>query len=90
MGARDEARAGFVSISEVAKYGGAGDRSVASQAIRVERHRMTIQQELHTRMGVLLAPKGFEVSRNFLERISTFAPELLDMKIRVGSKTRTT
>jgi hypothetical protein len=50
---------------------------------------MTILQELRTRMGVLLAPKGFEVSRNFIERISTFAPELLDMKIRVGSKTRT-
>jgi len=64
------------------------DRSQESLDIPLRRVSpgMTIQQELRTRMGVLLAPKGFEVSQNFLERISTFAPELLDMNIRVGSK----
>jgi len=47
---------------------------------------MTILQELRTRMGVLLAPKGFEVTPNFVERISTFAPELLDVNVRITTK----
>jgi hypothetical protein len=49
---------------------------------------MTILQEIRTRMGVLLVPKGFEVTRSFMERISTFAPELLDMNVRVTSRPR--
>jgi hypothetical protein len=49
---------------------------------------MTIQQEIRTRMGVLLAPKGFEVSRSFVERITTFAPELLDTIVRVTPRPR--
>jgi response regulator RpfG family c-di-GMP phosphodiesterase len=49
---------------------------------------MTILQELRTRMGVLLAPKGFEVSRSFIERIANFAPELLDINVRITSKPR--
>jgi response regulator RpfG family c-di-GMP phosphodiesterase len=44
---------------------------------------MTIDQEIRTRMGVLLVPKGFEVSKSFLERISSFAPELLEQIVRV-------
>jgi len=49
---------------------------------------MTILQELRTRSGVLLAPKGFEVSRSFVERIGSLAPELLDSNVRVTSKAR--
>lgn len=47
---------------------------------------MTILQEIRTQMGVLLVPKGFEVTRSFVERISNFAPELLDEKVRVAAK----
>jgi hypothetical protein len=47
---------------------------------------MTILQELRTRTGVLIAPKGFEVSRSFVERISSLAPELLEATVRVTSK----
>lgn len=47
---------------------------------------MTILQEIRTQMGVLLVPKGFEVTRSFVERISNFAPELLDDKVRVAAK----
>jgi len=49
---------------------------------------MTIQQEIRTRAGVLLVPKGFEVSRTFLERISSFAPDLLDQIVSVATKPR--
>ncbi|HEY6124257.1 MAG TPA: HD domain-containing phosphohydrolase [Steroidobacteraceae bacterium] len=49
---------------------------------------MTVLQELRTRMGILLAPKGFEVTRSFVERISNLAPELLDVNIRVAPKAR--
>jgi response regulator RpfG family c-di-GMP phosphodiesterase len=49
---------------------------------------MTIQQELRTRTGVLLAPKGFEVSRSFVERISSLAPELLDTNVQVTPRAR--
>jgi response regulator RpfG family c-di-GMP phosphodiesterase len=46
---------------------------------------MTILQEIHTRKGVLLVPKGFEVTRTFLERITNVAPELLDQLVRVSA-----
>lgn len=46
---------------------------------------MTILQEIRTRKGVLLVPKGFEVTKTFLERISIVAPELLDQPVRIAA-----
>jgi response regulator RpfG family c-di-GMP phosphodiesterase len=46
---------------------------------------MTILQEIRTRTGVLLVPKGFEVTKTFLERISNVAPELLDQNVRIAA-----
>jgi len=45
----------------------------------------TILQEIRTRKGVLLVPKGFAVTKTFLERISSLAPELLDQIVRVAA-----
>jgi response regulator RpfG family c-di-GMP phosphodiesterase len=46
---------------------------------------MTILQEIRTRTGVLLVPKGFEVTKTFLERISNVAPELLEQNVRIAA-----
>ena len=46
---------------------------------------MTILQEIRTRLGVLLVPKGFEVTKTFLERITNVAPELLEQNVRIAA-----
>lgn len=44
---------------------------------------MTILDEVRTQQGMTVVPKGFEVSRSFLDRISHLAPELLAGRVRV-------
>jgi CheY-like chemotaxis protein len=46
---------------------------------------MTIVHEIRTQKGVLLVPKGFEVTRTFLERVLNVAPELLDQPVRIAA-----
>jgi CheY-like chemotaxis protein len=45
---------------------------------------MILQQELRTSAGQLLVPKGFEVTKTFLERVNNLAPELLPSTVRVA------
>jgi CheY-like chemotaxis protein len=49
---------------------------------------MTLQQDLRTHLGALIVPRGFEVTRTFLERIGNIAPELLESTVRVARKTK--
>jgi hypothetical protein len=44
---------------------------------------LTILEDVRNQFGVLLVPKGFEVSRSFLERLNNFTPELLKLRVRV-------
>jgi response regulator RpfG family c-di-GMP phosphodiesterase len=44
---------------------------------------MTLCEEIRTSSGALLVPKGFEVTKSFLERIANLAPDLLMKPIRV-------
>ena len=44
---------------------------------------MTILHEIRTQKGMLLVPKGFEVTKSFLDRVTHFAPELLAERVRV-------
>jgi CheY-like chemotaxis protein len=44
---------------------------------------MTIRTELRNEGGVLLVPKNFEVTKKFIDRISTIAPELLLTRVSV-------
>jgi response regulator RpfG family c-di-GMP phosphodiesterase len=44
---------------------------------------MTILDEVHTQQGMTVVPKGFEVTKSFLDRISHLAPELLSARVRV-------
>ena len=43
---------------------------------------MTLLQEIRTPAGALLVPKGFEVTKTFLDRIANIAPELLEIPVR--------
>lgn len=45
---------------------------------------MILQQELKTAVGTLIVPKGFEVTKTFLERLGNIAPELLNTRVRVS------
>ena len=44
---------------------------------------MTIRSELRNSGGVLLVPKNFEVTKKFVERISSIAPELMMTTVKV-------
>lgn len=48
---------------------------------------MILQQELRTEAGTLIVPKGFEVTKTFLDRIGNIAPELLETKVRISERT---
>lgn len=45
---------------------------------------MILQQELRRSTGQLLVPKGFEVTKTFLDRVDNLAPELLTTTVRVS------
>jgi response regulator RpfG family c-di-GMP phosphodiesterase len=45
---------------------------------------MVLLQELRTSAGALLVPRGFEVTKSFLDRIGNIAPELLETTVRVA------
>lgn len=47
---------------------------------------MILQQELRTGAGALIVPKGFEVTKTFLDRIGHIAPELMDTKVRISER----
>jgi hypothetical protein len=40
-------------------------------------------QDVRNHFGVLVVPKGFEVSQSFIERINNFAADLLELRVRV-------
>jgi response regulator RpfG family c-di-GMP phosphodiesterase len=49
---------------------------------------MILQQELRTEAGALIVPKGFEITKTFLDRIGNIAPELLDRTVRISERPR--
>jgi response regulator RpfG family c-di-GMP phosphodiesterase len=44
---------------------------------------MTLLQEIRTPSGALLVPKGFEVTKTFLDRVKNISPDLLTTVVRV-------
>lgn len=52
--------------------------------LRQLRPGMVLLQEIRTATGALLVPKGFEVTRTFLDRVANIAPELLDTRVHVN------
>jgi len=47
---------------------------------------MILVDELRNGAGVLLVPKGFEVTKTFLDRVGNIAPELLSACVRVARR----
>lgn len=62
--------------------------SAREQALEIPLGRvsvgMVLMQELRTAHGQLIVPKGFEVTKTFLDRIGNLAPALLDMPVRAS------
>jgi CheY-like chemotaxis protein len=46
---------------------------------------MVLQQELRNAAGALIVPKGFEVTKTFLDRVKNIAPEQLESRVRVSA-----
>jgi len=44
---------------------------------------MIVAEDLHTRAGILLVPKGYRVSESFLARLGNFNADLLPSVIRM-------
>jgi hypothetical protein len=60
----------------------AGDESIEVPIGRV-RVDMIVAEDLYTRNGVLLVPKGYRVSESFVARLENFNADLLPTGIRV-------
>jgi CheY-like chemotaxis protein len=78
-------RYGLELIEAFANYVGAGhgERAACEMPLRAVQPGMTIMQDLRTPMGVLLVPRGFEVTATFMERIQNYGDELLSMHVKV-------
>jgi CheY-like chemotaxis protein len=68
---------------------GAGSGKEETNEISVGKVRtgMVILDDLRTHKGVLLVPKGFEVTDAFIERMRNFSPAVLAERIRVSTTT---
>jgi response regulator RpfG family c-di-GMP phosphodiesterase len=72
-------------IEQFASFVGAnaGNQEIREMPLRHVRPGMTLLQDVHTHMGTLLVPRGFEVTAAFLERVGNFGPEILAERVRV-------
>jgi CheY-like chemotaxis protein len=66
---------------------GAGARrsEIIEIQLRQVKPGMVILDDVRTHMGTVLAPKGFEVTEVFIERMRNFGPESLAERIRVST-----
>jgi response regulator RpfG family c-di-GMP phosphodiesterase len=80
-------RYGLELIEAFANHVGAGhgERAVREMPLRAVQPGMTIMQDLRTPMGILLVPRGFEVTATFMERIQNYGDELLSVQVKVLS-----
>jgi hypothetical protein len=62
---------------------GVGKQAILEVAVGMVKSGMVIMDDLHTHVGTLLIPKGFEVTEAFLERMRNFGPGILAEKVRV-------
>jgi response regulator RpfG family c-di-GMP phosphodiesterase len=62
---------------------GSGKSEAREMPLKAVKLGMTIMQDVRTHLGTLLVPRGFEVTRTFLERSRNFGPDLLNEMVRV-------
>lgn len=66
------------------------DQEVSEIPVGRVRPGMVFLDDLHTPVGTLLVPKGFEVTETFLERMRNFGPGILEGKVRMRMATKRT
>ena len=73
-------------IEQLAEHVGAGSTTTVAREmpLRAVQPGMTIMQDVRTHMGTLLVPRGFEVTRLFLEKLRNFGPDLLNEVVKVS------
>jgi hypothetical protein len=78
-------RYGAELIEQFAQHVGASvaEREMRELPLRSLRAGMTLTQDLRTHNGILLVPRGFEVTLTFLERIRNYGEEFLSEKVKV-------
>lgn len=62
---------------------GAAENEVRQIQLRMVRAGMTIMDDLRSEFGVLLVPRGFEVTESFCERMRNFSAAMLNEGVRV-------
>jgi response regulator RpfG family c-di-GMP phosphodiesterase len=61
----------------------AGEDEIREMPLRLVRPGMTIMTDVHTHMGTLLIPRGFEISETFIARLSNLGESILAEKVKV-------
>jgi response regulator RpfG family c-di-GMP phosphodiesterase len=78
-------RFGAELIEQLANQVGAGASAMALREMPLCRvlPGMIIMQDVFTRQGTLLVPRGFEVTALFLNRASNFGPDLMSESVKI-------
>jgi response regulator RpfG family c-di-GMP phosphodiesterase len=73
-------------IKQLAEHVGAGTTATVAREmpLRAVLPGMIIMQDVRTHMGTLLVPRGFEVTKLFLEKLRNFGPDLLNEVVKVA------
>lgn len=79
-------RFGARLIEQLAEHVGAGTTATVAREmpLRAVQPGMIIMQDVRTHMGTLLVPRGFEVTKLFLEKVRNFGPDLLNEVVKVA------
>jgi response regulator RpfG family c-di-GMP phosphodiesterase len=79
------ARFGLHLIEKFAVLMGAssGTNEIREMPLKLVQPGMMIMNDLHTPLGTLLVPRGFEISEPFLERLKNFGAGILSEKVKV-------
>jgi response regulator RpfG family c-di-GMP phosphodiesterase len=79
-------RFGARLIEQLAKHVGAGTTATVAREmpLRAVQTGMIIMQDVRTHMGTLLVPRGFEVTKLFIEKLRNFGPDLLNEVVKVA------
>ena len=79
-------RFGARLIEQLAEHVGAGTTATVAREmpLRTVQSGMIIMQDVRTHMGTLLVPRGFEVTKLFLEKLRNFGPDLLNEVVKVA------
>ena len=82
---RRSSRFGVDLVEQFATHIGAGlaTGELREMQLRAVQAGMTILQDVRSQMGVLLVPRGFEVTEVFMDRIRKFGADLLNQTVKV-------